>query len=204
MDAYNVQFIIIAILLILLSIFHISRISSIKYPGIVVDILFHGAIIFIGLYIFYYFYIVNLIKKRINDEFSQRIYDPELKGSAIENIPVEIRYKIGKALSKKESDDETDPLPEVENTNKTIFYNALTACIIFFVVCVGVTIGAKYFNYPIELRHIIYLNIFLFIATLFSDFIMIGVVQLLNIIPLSDFEISKAVYERLKYNFNNT
>ena len=114
-----------------------------------------------------------------------------------------MRKEIGTIIKEKESGDQTDPLPEVENTNKTIFYNALTACIIFFVVCVGFTIGAKYFNYPIEVRHIIYLNIFLFIATLFSDFIMVGAVQLLNIMPLSDAEISKAVYERLKYNFNN-
>ena len=203
MDAYNVQFIIIAILLILLSIFHISRISSSNYPGIVVDILFHGAIIFIGLYIFYYFYIVNLVKNKINNEFSIGIHDRRLNYYVQDNIQPQVRKEIGTIIKEKESGDQTDPLPEVENTNKTIFYNALTACIIFFVVCVGFTIGAKYFNYPIEVRHIIYLNIFLFIATLFSDFIMVGAVQLLNIMPLSDAEISKAVYERLKYNFNN-
>ena len=204
MDRYNVQFIILAILLISISFYNLFRLSSNKYPEVFIDFLFHGTIIFIGLFAFYYFYIVNMIKEGTNREFSGDNVNISPEGVEL------VRSYFGEnkidqfviKLENVENSNEKDPLPEVEDINKGIFNRALITCAVFFMLCVVFTIIAKNLNYDVSITHIILMNIFLFFATLSADFMMLQVVKYFEIMPLSPTEIAKATYDRLKYNFN--
>jgi len=206
MDTYNKQFIGVVILLLLLSTYNLIKINS--YPEVFIDFLYHGVIIFVGLFLFYYFYIVSFVRDGTNNTFSELLHNDKIVTDAIKEVitdnlsPSEIQDVKNTLSNNINQINNEDILSNIEEENTTIFYRALTICIIFFVLSIIVTLYFKlYSTHKINITKIILINIYIFIIALSADYLIILLVSNNNIMPLSNTDILKTIFRRFEENF---
>jgi len=211
MDEYIKQFIVVIIILLLVSTYNIVKLMNNKYPSVLVDFIFHALFIFTGLFLFFYFYVKNLIRDDTNATFDGLLNTDSLPLEVIKeqiqkNLSAEQITEI-KDILKNSIDNTNDVDTVIQESNKqnqSVLSTGIQICIVFFVALIVVTISLKYyFKYEINLTSILLVNLYVFTATLCIEYLILTIVTKDNIQPMSDSEFAKTVFDRFKYNLDN-
>ena len=210
MDTYNKQFIVVVVILLIVSTFNIIRLINNHYPSLLIDFIFHGLTIFVGLFLFYYFYISNLIRKSTDKTFENLLTNNEQTSAVIKELVTDKltpdqTTQIKDILKKNINDTGSSPIVDKSNKKNTeVFNNGIAVCIVFFVLTIVLTLSFKFYsNYEINIGSIILVNLYLFIITLSADFLMIEYISYYDIAPLSANETLNAAFDRFKNNLED-
>jgi len=210
MDDYIKQFIVVVIILLLVSTYNIVRLMNNKYPSVLIDFIFHAVFIFTGLFLFFYFYVKNLIKDNTNGEINNLLNSNSTVLQIVtenleKNLTPEQIINVKNVLKTSiDSTNDNEVIQEANEKNYSILSTGLKTCIVIFVIAIFVTIVFKYYyKYEINLTSIILVNLYIFIATLCVEYLILTIILDDNIQPLSESDFAKIVFDRFKYNLDN-
>ena len=209
MDTYITQLIVVIILLLLASTYNIVRLTNNEYPALLVDFIFHAVVIFAGLFLFFYFYVKNLIREDTDITFEGLLNNNGLPLESIKQVieknadPAQIEQI--KIILKNNIDDKSinTVVGDSNDKNTSVLNTGLSITIVMFVIMVLITVCLKFYSkYEINLGRIVLFNLYAFIITMSIEYLILIYITNNQIQPLSQYDFIQTVFDRFKYNLD--
>ena len=170
------------------------------------DVALHVLILFTFLTIFFFAYVSKLEKQSLDNTITNSVSDNtntllnDIKQLS-QKYNIKINWNTINEIADKLVKNSQGEVPEIKENNEQLYKGSMIVIIVGYLLFIGIIIFLKYYmGYDIHIGHILLMNIIIFSITgLIEYFFFMNVAS--KYVPVMPNEISDAMLERIKYNF---
>ena len=170
------------------------------------DVALHVLILFTFLTIFFFAYVSKLEKQSLDNTITNSVSDNtntllnDIKQLS-QKYNIKINWNTINEIADKLVKNSQGEVPEIKDNNEQLYKGSMIVIIVGYLLFIGIIIFLKYYmGYDIHIGHILLMNIIIFSITgLIEYFFFMNVAS--KYVPVMPNEISDAMLERIKYNF---